>query len=342
MIASTLLLCAAMGLDGPVVVTVESTLPTAGPNIRQLALDGKAETYFASTGPARRDDSFTLRLDRPVMATAIAASTGLDGGEDRLDHGDLEVSADGKTFERVAGFDAGRSTFEAAPRPIMAVRLRATADLEHPLAIREVEIRSVPPVPTCRRPVEFTVEAADDPTIAPWAESTARECERYYARIVDLLDSDGFAPPTQVTLTMSANYKGVAMAGGGRITGSIKYFQDHPADVGAMIHETAHVVQRYQGRGNPSWLVEGVADYIRFFKYEPGKAGRVNPKTARFDASYRTSAAFLDYLSTKYDDRIVNKLNAAMRGNQYREGLFEELTGKPLAELGEEWKGTLR
>ena len=43
-----------------------------------------------------------------------------------------------------------------------------------------------------------------------------------------------------------------------------------------MIHETCHVVQRYRGRGNPGWLVEGVADYVRFFVYEPGKAGPVN------------------------------------------------------------------
>ena len=51
----------------------------------------------------------------------------------------------------------------------------------------------------------------------------------------------------------------------------MKYFKANPDDIGAMVHETVHCVQLYRGRGNPGWLVEGVADYVRFFKYEPGK-----------------------------------------------------------------------
>lgn len=333
-----LTLCA----DAPVVATVESTMPTAGPQIRHYALDGKLETYFASKDAAKAGDTFTVRLDRPVMATVITASTGLDGGKDRLDAGDLEVSADGTTFEKVAGLADSSWRFETSPRAVMALRMKLTADLGHPLAIREIAIQSVPPVPAFAHPVEFEVDTADDPSLAPWALATARECERYFPAIVDMLDAEGFVPPTQVKLTLSASYKGVAAAGGGRITGSTKYFKDHPGDVGAMIHETVHIVQRYRGRGNPSWLVEGVADYIRFFRYEPGKAGRVNPKTAKYDASYRTSAAFLDYLSRTYDAKLVKTLNAAMRAGKYREEMFQELAGKPLPELGEEWKATLK
>ncbi len=44
-----------------------------------------------------------------------------------------------------------------------------------------------------------------------------------------------------------------------------------------MVHETVHCVQRYRGRGNPGWLVEGVADYVRFFKYEPKKPAPLTP-----------------------------------------------------------------
>ena len=36
-----------------------------------------------------------------------------------------------------------------------------------------------------------------------------------------------------------------------------------------MVHETVHCVQQYRTRNNAHWLVEGIADYIRFFKYEP-------------------------------------------------------------------------
>jgi len=59
----------------------------------------------------------------------------------------------------------------------------------------------------------------------------------------------------------------VAATAGDRITGSVQFFKAHPDDLGAMIHETVHVVQHYQRRrNNPSWLVEGVADYVRFFE----------------------------------------------------------------------------
>ena len=85
-----------------------------------------------------------------------------------------------------------------------------------------------------------------------------------------------------------------------------------------------------------------MADYVRFFKYEPGKIGPIDARTARYDRSYRTTAAFLAYLSEKYDPSIVLKLNDLMRRGEYKEEAFRELTGKPVGELDEEWRATLR
>jgi len=37
-----------------------------------------------------------------------------------------------------------------------------------------------------------------------------------------------------------------------------------------IVHELVHVVQAYpENRANMGWLAEGIADYIRFWKYEP-------------------------------------------------------------------------
>ena len=115
----------------------------------------------------------------------------------------------------------------------------------------------------------------------------------------------------------------------------------HPDDVGAMVHETVHVVQDYRSRKNPSWLVEGVADYVRFFKYEPGKAGRLTPGRAKYDGSYRVTAAFLAYVVGTYDREAVKKLNRAMREGKYTAELWKGLTGKTVEELGQEWRRTL-
>src|SRR4029079_1285865 len=130
-------------------------------------------------------------------------------------------------------------------------------------------------------------------------------------------------------------YRGVAMAGGSRITGSARYFKAHPEDVGAMIHETTHIVQRYRSRSNPSWLVEGLADYIRNFVFEPGKGRRPNPERAHYNDSYQTTAAFLVYGTHKYDRTLISKLNTLMREGRYREDGFKEFTGKTVQERGE-------
>jgi hypothetical protein len=87
--------------------------------------------------------------------------------------------------------------------------------------------------------------------------------------------------------------------------------------------------------------VEGIADYLRFFKYEPGKLGRINPRRARYNGSYRVSAAFLAYVTEKYDQHLVRKLNQVMRDGEYKNEIFEKLTGKTLKQLDEEWRATL-
>jgi hypothetical protein len=109
-----------------------------------------------------------------------------------------------------------------------------------------------------------------------------------------------------------------------------------------MVHETAHVVQNYRTRNNPGWLVEGIADYVRFFKYEPGKLGRISPNRARYNGSYRVTAAFLAYVADKYDKELVRKLNQTMREGEYKEEVWKTLTGKTVQELDEEWRASLR
>jgi hypothetical protein len=224
---------------------------------------------------------------------------------------------------------------------VKAVRVRPAADLKHPLVVREITIDSTPKVLTFRYPIEIALDVSDAPEMKEWGEKVVRVCERQYPMICDELASDGFVPPTQIRMALRSNYKGVAAAGGGRITGSVKYFQDHPNDIGAMVHETAYCVQSYRGRNNPGWLVEGIADYVRFWKYEPGKAGRLNPERARYDGSYRTTAAFLAFVTEKYDPFVVNKLNARMRANKYDAGVWKELTGKTVEELNQEWRRSL-
>jgi serine/threonine protein kinase len=325
----------------PVGAVVETTLATKGEQIRQFAFDGDTASFFASAANAAHNDHFTLTFDRPVKVRSMAVLTGRLDGTDKLDRGTLAVSADGKAFEPIGRFTDGSVRVECNGRRIRSIRIAPSDDLKHALAIREFTIDSDPAIATFRYPVEFVVDVADAPEMKTWAEKVARICEKAYPMLNDDLKSEGFKPATVVTLTVSNNYQGVAATSGQHIVGSARYFKRNPNDVGAMVYETVHVIQRYRGPDVPGWLTEGVADYERFFRFEPGKLGRIDPASAHYDGSYRVTAAFLAYLTKKYDADIVRKLNKTLREGKYQPDYFKGLTGKPISQLDDEWRATL-
>jgi len=117
-----------------------------------------------------------------------------------------------------------------------------------------------------------------------------------------------------------------------------------------VVHEMVHVVQQYglARRNNPDaprtpgWIVEGIADYIRWFLYEPESKGaeitQRNLARARYDANYRITGNFFNWVIDKYDKEIVRKLNAAARQGKYSETLWKDYTSKTVQELGDEWR----
>jgi hypothetical protein len=323
-----------------VAAVVESTLTTDGGMIRQFAFDGKADTHFTSTKPPAAADHFTLTFDQPVTVKAVTVTTGKSKGGDELAAGVLEGSADGKAFEQLAKFADGKAT--ATPgKKLKALRVKVTEEAKVPLVVREFTLDADPAVTTFKYPVEIVPNADDAPDMKEWLEQVARTCEKQYPMICEELKGDGYTPPTLIKMTLKKDYNGVAAASGTRITGSVKYFEKKKDDVGAFVHETVHCVQQYGGRGNPGWLVEGVADYVRFFKYEANKPKPLAPEKAKYDGSYRTTAAFLAYLVDTRDKEIVRKLNDTMRKGKYTADVWKELTGKPVEELGREWQKSL-
>jgi hypothetical protein len=325
----------------PVTATVETSLTTNSHHIRQFAFDGDDRTYFLSAQKPGIADQFTLVFDMPVIVKTIKVITGRPDGGDALETGRLESSTDGKTFTDFAKLTGSTALATPRPAPIRAIRVQPAKALSHPLAIREIKIEAQRGLAVFRYPVEFIVDTASAPEMKEWAEKVVRACEQAYPMINDELQSDGYKPPTEVKLSLKTSYRGVAAASRGEIVGSVRYFKDHPQDVGAMIHETTHIVQNYQHGEKPGWLVEGISDYLRFFKYEPGKLGRIDAAKAHYNDAYRTSAAFLAFVSEKYDKHLVKKLNAILREGKYSDQAFERLTGKNLKQLDEEWRATL-
>ena len=322
-------------------VTVETSLRTNAGQIRQFVLDGDPTTAFASAtnpGPA---DHFTLIFDRAVAVKGIDVRTGGANGGWALAGGRLEVSGDGAVFEPLAQFAGGTARGDAGGRKVIAVRVRPVAQ-QHPLMIREITMDSEPALARFRHPIEFAVDTTAAPEMAEWAEHTTRACERFYPTIVDELAADGFHPPTLIPFIVRRDPAALVAASRGRLIVSAGYFEANPRDTGAVVHATSYIVQAYHGRATPDWLVQGVADYIRFFKFEPGAIGPPDPDTARYDGDSKETAAFLAYLVASYEPTFVRRLNAALREGRYTDDLWVSLTGKSLRELGEEWHRSLR
>jgi hypothetical protein len=202
----------------------------------------------------------------------------------------------------------------------------------------------------------ISVDTCETPDLTEWARTKLEPVMReWYPRLVKMLPSDGFVAPADVGVRLSESLRGVAETSGTRVQCAAKWFRANLQGeaVGSVVHELVHIVQQY-GRArrenpnatrSPGWLVEGLADYIRWFLYEPQSHGadvvwmkqRRNLQL-RHDAGYRVTANFLDWVTRKYDERIVPQLNAAMRAGKYQEDIWKERTGHTLEELGAEWK----
>jgi hypothetical protein len=186
-------------------------------------------------------------------------------------------------------------------------------------------------------------DTSDVPEMEEYAKKVQKVAEEWYPKLIPMLPSDGFKPPQTVTIVFRKDARAIAAAGGSRITAQQKWFTEHPEDLGAFVHELVHIVQQYPRGNKPGWLVEGIADYVRFFRYEPENARpKPNPTRAKHTDSYRTTGHFLNWAQEKYDKDLVVKLNAACRQAKYKEELWKEYTGKTLEELGAEWKESLQ
>jgi hypothetical protein len=189
---------------------------------------------------------------------------------------------------------------------------------------------------------KITVEYDEVPDVKEWAEKARDLCEKWYPIISETLAGKDFKPPREVRIVFKDEKKGIAWTSGAKITIVADWIRKHPDDFGMVIHELCHVVQSYsKGTG---WITEGIADYIRYFKYEPFDPAQGKPKgsppkisaKASYKDGYKTAATFLAWIEKK-DKDIIRKLNDLSRNGGYKDDLFKEWTGSDLETLWKEF-----
>lgn len=187
------------------------------------------------------------------------------------------------------------------------------------------------------------VDVSDFPEGKAWAETAKGLVERWFSTVTTWLATEDYKPPAEIKLVFKKEISAPAYASGGTITINGKWITQHPEDLGMVIHELTHVIQQYpNSRNKPGWLVEGIADYTRWWKYEPelhaGK-GRTKPdlEKAKYTDSYRTTAMWLAWSSRKYHMGLVPALDRAMRKREDPMPVFKSLTGRDADELWKEF-----
>ncbi len=200
---------------------------------------------------------------------------------------------------------------------------------------------------------EIVIDTTETPDLTEWAnKELAPVLQKWYPKIVAMLPSEGYQAPKRVLIVFSQSMQGVAATGGTRVSCAATWYRNNLQGEakGSVVHELVHVVQQYgharqAGRRparNPGWVVEGIADYVRWFLYEPQTHGaEISPARAaqtRYDASYRVSANFINWVVKNHAKDIVVKLNAAAREGRYSDEIWKEATGFTVQELGEKWK----
>ena len=207
----------------------------------------------------------------------------------------------------------------------------------------------------------YTLDVSEAPDLQAWCgKNLIPVLEEWYPKIIELIPVAGVTPSHEITFTLkdmtnvAGHMDGVpAYASGNSVVFNAKFMRDQKTGeaIGAGIHEIVHVVQFGSGQGKrnrpgsggrpPTWVTEGVADYIRWFLYEPQSKGaeitKRNVGRAKYDDSYRTTANFFDWVIKHHQKDLMRKLNIATHDG-YSEQLWKDWTGKTLQELGAEWK----
>lgn len=172
------------------------------------------------------------------------------------------------------------------------------------------------------------------PEQAEWGQKAKAIVEEWYPRMVNLIPTQGFEPPTEMKITLRKSDRGIADAAGPHIRISSGWIEKHPEDIGLVVHELVHIIQNY-GRTKEGWLTEGIADYLRWAIYEgkPLTWFHIPKEADGYRQGYQVTAGFLLWLESDLAPGIVKKLNTSLRKKQYSDAIFETATGLSLDAL---------
>ncbi len=169
-----------------------------------------------------------------------------------------------------------------------------------------------------------------------------RFIDMYFTQYPKLFNKYNDVAPRAVTFFIDPKYNGVAEAGGSRVRFNPVFFNKNTEDLDAITHELMHLVQSYGDSNAPSWVTEGIADYVRAVYGINNVRGKWTmpdlTEKHNYDNSYRITARFFIWITQHYAAEFITKLDNQIRQKKYTDNSWKDLTGKTLTELWEEYK----
>ena len=327
---------------------ITSSLPVHKEHHPNNMLDGNLETYYWISRALKKDEVITLQLPTALpTGQNITVRAGLPKGGDGFDDGLLEGSVDGKVWKILSDGKSGLLT-ATLTRPLKHFRLRATRNIPHWVAFREIELPLKPPLKSSRGhtlykkqkiPLTLTGHLGGFDDLEPRFDEMAELYFKIWPKLVNMLGSPVQETHRDVIIRFQEKMDHPAHASGKTIVISATHLRKDPSDtIGVFIHELTHIIQRHRG---PGWFIEGTADYTRFkLKNDDNWAKRCR-KHIYYNkpfGKYWSSAAFLLYLEDQYKKPIVRPVSVALRSKTYKEDIWKKLTGKTLEGLATDYK----
>jgi hypothetical protein len=136
---------------------------------------------------------------------------------------------------------------------------------------------------------------------------------------------------------------GVAYTAGHEVHLSSQYLKDYRGDLkteisGVVHHEFTHV---YQYNDGPGWLIEGMADFVRY------RSGLIPPSNrgrgGHYDDAYQTTAFFLVWLDDAHQD-FGYQMNQSLTDKDNKEwstDVFKALAGKDVDTLWSDYQDAI-
>ena len=323
-----------------------------------FAVDGDEGTWFATQRGVKAGECFTVIFNEPMRVEKLSVLTGYADGRERLAEGAIEVSEDGAAFTEAANLTDGAVSVAGPGRVLKAVRLRVLADAGA-LVLREFRAGDAPLAPAgvvrAAREVGGTTvmfrgdasqfSGEEQKQLTAFLEQCATLCGDKIGEMAKRLDSPWEDVPKTIVVVYKTDPRGVpGYALGNCLTLNTQWvLHNREESVGMFIHELSHVVQRYPG-GNPGWLVEGLADLIRY-ELSPAddvwvrRTDAIDPKHSDYRHAYGEAAKFLAWIQKTHAPGLEGKLSRAMHDGKYRDELWTEIAGKDLAALWSEYRG---